>query len=219
MYFSLSGSEYPLASREETPRAGAIRSQADVRRAAIALESLLISRREDPAMFRRLLTSGLAALVLSVSGTAAAKDMDEPASDAMRAYDTTDALPAPAETVFGQASASAVQAAASVAHTFQGIVSYYGRELAGRKTASGERFDPRVLTMAHKTLAFGTLVRVTNLHNNRSVVVRVNDRGPFVANRVGDLSAGAAHLLGMLGAGAVHARLEVLSNAISQAFK
>jgi len=73
--------------------------------------------------------------------------------------------------------------------------------------------------MAHKTLAFGTLVRVTNLQNNRSVVVRVNDRGPFVGSRVGDLSAGAANLLGMLGAGVAQARLEVLGAALSQAFR
>jgi rare lipoprotein A len=119
-----------------------------------------------------------------------------------------------------QAASAVAQAAAAVAHTFQGIVSYYGREFAGRKTANGERFDPGVLTMAHKTLAFGTLVRVTNLQNNRSVVVRVNDRGPFVGSRVADLSAGAAHLIGMLGAGVVQARLEVLLGAaLTQAFK
>jgi rare lipoprotein A len=174
-------------------------------------------------MLRRLLTSGLAALVLSFSCTVVAKVADEPASDALHLHEAADAQPepafAPAETAFSQASAAVVQAAAAVAHTFVGIVSYYGREFAGRKTANGERFDPGVLTMAHKTLAFGTLVRVTNLNNNRSVVVRVNDRGPFVASRVGDLSAGAANLLGMLGAGVVQARLEVLSAALTQALK
>lgn len=142
--------------------------------------------------------------MVSATTTARAEDSDEFAAVSA----APDVTVAPVEA-----------AVAAVAHTFQGIVSYYGRELAGRKTASGERFDPGVLTMAHKTLAFGTLVRVTNLHNNRSVVVRVNDRGPFVANRVGDVSAYAASVLGMLGAGAVHARFEVLSHAISQAFR
>jgi len=94
--------------------------------------------------------------------------------------------------------------------TFEGAVSFYGREFAGRSTASGERFDPDLLTMAHRTLPFGTQVRVTNLRNNKSVVVRVNDRGPFVGGRIGDLSAAAAALVDMLRAGVVRARLEVL---------
>jgi rare lipoprotein A len=102
---------------------------------------------------------------------------------------------------------------------FEGKVSYYGAAFAGRKTSNGERFLPDLLTMAHKTLQFGTLVRVTNLHNNLSVIVRVNDRGPFVGGRVGDVSAGAARLLGMLRAGVVHARLEVLGRGETQADK
>jgi rare lipoprotein A len=92
-------------------------------------------------------------------------------------------------------------------------VSYYGRELAGRMTSSGERFDPDTLTMAHKTLPFGTLVRVTNLLNNQSVIVRVNDRGPNIAGRVADVSTRAARELGMLRSGVVKARLEVMSLA------
>jgi rare lipoprotein A len=145
-----------------------------------------------------------------------ADDAYEPAAVGTPAAEAPVAAPEPA---LSPAESAVAQAAAAVAHTFQGIVSYYGREFAGRRTANGERFDPGVLTMAHKTLAFGTLVRVTNLNNNRSVVVRVNDRGPFVASRVADLSAGAAHLLGMLGAGVAQARLEVLGTALSQAFK
>lgn len=95
----------------------------------------------------------------------------------------------------------------------EGPVSYYGREFAGRKTSNGERFDPNLLTMAHRTLPFDTLVRVTNLFNNKSVVVRVNDRGPFTGGRVGDLSSAAAMVIDMLRAGVVRARLEVLSAA------
>ena len=63
------------------------------------------------------------------------------------------------------------------------IASYYGKELAGQRTASGERFNPIAMTAAHRTLRFGTRVRVTNSRNGRSVVVRINDRGPFVKRR------------------------------------
>lgn len=97
--------------------------------------------------------------------------------------------------------------------SIEGPVSYYGREFAGRRTSNGERFDPNLLTMAHRSLPFGTLVRVTNLFNNKSVVVRVNDRGPFTGGRVGDLSSAAAMVIDMLRAGVVRARLEVLSAA------
>ena len=68
------------------------------------------------------------------------------------------------------------------------IASYYGSELAGRRTASGERFNPSAMTAAHRTLRFGTRVRVTNSRNGRSVVVRINDRGPFV-RAAGSISA------------------------------
>ena len=100
--------------------------------------------------------------------------------------------------------------ATPIASTFGGKVSYYGDEVAGRKTSSGERFDPRAFTMAHRTLPFGTRVRVTNLQNNKSVIVRVNDRGPGIADRVADVSESAARELRMLHSGVVEARLEVL---------
>ena len=78
-----------------------------------------------------------------------------------------------------------------------GTASYYGRELAGNRTASGERFDPDQMTAAHPTLAFGSKVRVTNLSNGQSVIVRVNDRGPFGGRRVIDISQAAAKEIGM----------------------
>jgi rare lipoprotein A len=95
----------------------------------------------------------------------------------------------------------------------RGRVSLYGADFAGKTTASGETFDPNGLTMAHRTLPFGTRVRVTNLENQRSVVVTVNDRGPFVAGRIADLSLGAARQLGMVADGVVDAVLEVLRTA------
>ncbi|MDT3381045.1 septal ring lytic transglycosylase RlpA family protein [Labrys neptuniae] len=82
-----------------------------------------------------------------------------------------------------------------------GTASFYGRELKGHRTANGERFNPAGLTAAHRTLPFGTTLRVTNLRNHKSVVVRVTDRGPHKRGRLIDLSYGAAKAVGMLGMG------------------
>jgi len=90
------------------------------------------------------------------------------------------------------------------------VASWYGANLDGRRTASGERFDADGFTAAHRSLPLGTRARVTNLANGRSVVVRINDRGPFVRGRVIDLSYGAARALGMQGCGTGHVHLEVL---------
>jgi hypothetical protein len=94
----------------------------------------------------------------------------------------------------------------------EGIASWYGTRFHGRKTASGERFNKRAMTCAHRTLPFGTLVRVTNMETNENVVVRVNDRGPFVRNRVIDLSHAAARLISIEGCSRV--RVEVLADTI-----
>jgi peptidoglycan lytic transglycosylase len=91
--------------------------------------------------------------------------------------------------------------------TFSGMASYYGNE-SGSKTASGERFNQNAMTAAHRTLPFGTKLRVT--HGDRSVVVTVNDRGPFVHGRVLDLSTGAARAIGLTGAGVGRVVAEVM---------
>jgi rare lipoprotein A len=88
--------------------------------------------------------------------------------------------------------------------------SWYGPGFAGSPTASGEPFNPSALTAAHRTLPFGTRVRVTNLNNGRSVVVRINDRGPFVGGRSIDLSRGAASAIGMISTGVAPVKTEVL---------
>ena len=93
-------------------------------------------------------------------------------------------------------------------HVESGQASYYGQELAGSPTASGERFDPAKLTAAHPTLPLGTKLRVTNLRNGTSVVVRVNDRGPFAKRRIVDLSYAAARRLGMIRTGTAPVRIE-----------
>ena len=98
----------------------------------------------------------------------------------------------------------------------EGVASWYGPNFIGRPTANGEIFDPSQLTAAHQTLPFDTLVRVTHLENERSVVVRINDRGPFVGRRIIDLSRAAAERIDMIGSGTAQVRLELLSAAPSQ---
>lgn len=85
--------------------------------------------------------------------------------------------------------------------TQSGVASWYGRQFHGRKTASGERFDMNAMTAAHRTLPLNCYIRVTNKSNGKSVIVKVNDRGPFHGNRVVDLSYGAAKAIGITGAG------------------
>ena len=98
-----------------------------------------------------------------------------------------------------------------------GQASFYGGQFHGRPTASGEVFDMHKLTAAHRTLPFGTMIRVTNTSNNLSVVVKVNDRGPFVDNRIVDLSLQAAKEINMINDGVIDVTLEVIQNDISTA--
>jgi len=98
-----------------------------------------------------------------------------------------------------------------------GYASWYGPGFHGRKTANGERYDMHAMTAAHKILPMNTLVRVKNLANGREVVVRINDRGPFVKNRIIDLSYAAAKKLGVIGPGVAKVRLTALSEVSSAA--
>ena len=91
-----------------------------------------------------------------------------------------------------------------------GNASFYAKHLSGRRTASGESYDPGALTAAHRTLPMGTKVRVVNPKNDRSVVVTVNDRGPVAKNRVIDVSSAAAHQLGMTKSGVTKVETEVV---------
>ncbi|MDO9588467.1 MAG: septal ring lytic transglycosylase RlpA family protein [Brevundimonas sp.] len=94
-----------------------------------------------------------------------------------------------------------------------GLASWYGQQFNGRPTATGERFDMNAMTAAHKTLPLPGLVEVTNLANGRRIVVRVNDRGPFVDGRIIDLSRGSAEALGLLAAGVGEVRVRYLGRA------
>lgn len=91
-----------------------------------------------------------------------------------------------------------------------GMASYYGRELAGNRTASGEAFNPTDLTAAHRSLPFGSRVRVTNQRNGMSVIVRINDRGPFARARVIDISQAAAEQIDMVRSGHAAVSIELL---------
>jgi rare lipoprotein A len=103
---------------------------------------------------------------------------------------------------------ASVTASAGTGHSFSGVASFYGNE-SGSRTASGQRFNENALTAAHRSLPFGTRLRVT--HGDRSVVVTINDRGPFVRGRVLDLSTGAARAIGLTGAGVGRVTAEVVS--------
>ena len=103
---------------------------------------------------------------------------------------------------------AAVTPASGGGHSFSGMASFYGNE-SGSKTASGQRFNQNAMTAAHRSLPFGTKLRVT--HGGRSVVVTINDRGPFIKGRVLDLSTGAARAVGLTGAGVGRVTAEVVS--------
>ena len=102
----------------------------------------------------------------------------------------------------------------SLSTQLEGVASYYADEFNGRTTASGEPYDMNDLTAAHRTLPFGTKVRVTDLTTGRSVVVRINDRGPFKDDRVIDLSLGAAKQLGLIPMGTGRVILQILELGI-----
>jgi len=99
----------------------------------------------------------------------------------------------------------------STTHALHGVASWYGGVFNGRKTASGERYDMYAMTACHPTLPFGTVVRVVNRRNRRSVVVRITDRGYLYSGRILDLSYGAAQKLEMIKPGVAEVDMEVLS--------
>ncbi|MDX1546340.1 MAG: septal ring lytic transglycosylase RlpA family protein [Rhodothermales bacterium] len=167
--------------------------------------------RERLAHYRRLLAVsggalGVAILVLLVLAFRPAGDPDPVLLGTGRAGvmlpDTTAAPAAPDAPALPEPSSRTAG---------EGEASYYSDQLAGNATASGEPYDPVQLTAAHRTLPLGSRVRVTNLRTDESVVVRINDRGPFAKRRVIDLSRAAAKRLGMLRAGTAPVRLELLN--------
>ena len=119
--------------------------------------------------------------------------------------------PAPAAPPRQQPAVSPQALEAGPFFTQIGLASFYGHAHLGKQTASGDRFDHRDFTAAHRTLAFGTLARVTNLANGRTVTVRVTDRGPKIESRIIDVSLAAARALGMQQKGVTRVRLEAFA--------
>lgn len=154
---------------------------------------------------QRVWTTG--ALSAAVLGLGALPVLAQDAKPASAPAAASAPMPAPAS-----APAAAPAADAGAARE-SGKIAWYGKKFAGRKTASGKPFNPEALTMAHKTLPFGTHVKITNPANKASVVVVVNDRGPTQADRVGDVSQAAARKLGMLRSGVINVELEVVKAA------
>ncbi len=95
-------------------------------------------------------------------------------------------------------------------YSMTGIASWYGRRFMGKKTASGEIFDPEKMTAAHRRLPMGTIIKVTNLKNGREIVVRINDRGPYIPGRIIDLSRAAARQMDMIKRGLAPVRMEII---------
>jgi rare lipoprotein A len=147
----------------------------------------------------------LIACVVGVSTRTVQADamLSRPASTATHAAPAASATPAtlaPQKTI-----------ETGTAHRLRGLASWYGSVFNGRHTASGERFNMNAMTACHPTLPFGSVVRVVNLENHRSVVVRITDRGELLGGRVIDLSYGAAKELAMAKGGLASVKLEVLS--------
>ncbi len=135
-----------------------------------------------------------------------------PEETSEKAKHDTEVSPAPNPNVPAAKRGKTPAVPAPVGYTEEGNASWYGNPFHGRRASNGETYDMYKLTAAHRTLPFDTMVRVTNLSNSKSTVVRITDRGPFVENRVIDLSMAAAREIESIGPGVVPVRLEVLGN-------
>ncbi len=154
----------------------------------------------------RMFTTGLVLGLLFSPAIIAQTPSPAPATPAA-------AAPAPATPPPAVAAPAAAAPAAARGDSMEGLAAYYSDRLNGHKTASGQVLDQNALTAAHPSLPFGTQVKVTNTKNGRSVVVRINDRGPTQAGRVIDLTRAAAKQLGIAKAGTVPVKLEVVGEA------
>ena len=163
--------------------------------------------------FWRVALLGVSCIV--VTGCASVSRGPSGAAGALAPATPAPSTPAPS-TPAPPTAAPPAPARPSAAGVQTGKASWYGDAHQGKKTASGEIYDMHALTAAHRTLPFGTRVRVTNVDTGRSVVVRVNDRGPFAYGRLIDVSRAAARELGVFGAGLFTVRLEILEDAAAE---
>ncbi|MFA6218214.1 MAG: septal ring lytic transglycosylase RlpA family protein [Erythrobacter sp.] len=174
------------------------------------------TEREVQTMAKRAYRTLLFLATVALAGTAGHSEERAAAIDVDTGFDATfetyEELP-PAPPPGAQAGELAIVepgAAPTTTPIAGGMASYYGRAFNGRRTASGEVFDMNAMTAAHRTLPFGALVQVTNPANGHSVVVRINDRGPFHGRRVIDVSHAAANALGLIGPGSGRVELAVV---------
>ncbi len=144
-----------------------------------------------PRASTRVLAALAVSMTLAACGAIGQKRADEPVASAPAKHGSSDAK--------------------RTAFTQTGTASWYGRELHGRKTASGDVFDMNGMTAAHRTLPLPSYVRVTNLENGRTVILRINDRGPFVGDRIIDVSAAAATKLGFAARGVAKVKVETVA--------
>ncbi len=175
--------------------------------AVAAVPADLLTPTVEGAQFHR--ASAVAAHVdVESARDVVAAGVQERLADFIVAANASDVAVAPDPDAFAARSAAA---SATVTDTWSGRASWYGNAFAGRRTASGGIFDPAALTAAHRTLPFGTQVRVTSVATGRSVVVTITDRGPYVGNREIDLSRAAAEAIGIRIAGVGQVTLERLA--------
>jgi rare lipoprotein A len=187
-------------------------------------QHLPATRRQQPSTIQRLrkthmaLAFGIAALIPATGAMAVSDDVSADivisGTEIQSAIVTT--VPAPYAAIEGpRAAASAAGVEADGDDMAEeigiGVASYYGPGLEGRPTANGESFDPSQMTAAHRTLPFGSRVKVTSERTGRSVVVRINDRGPFHGKRVMDLSEAAARTIGLAQRGSGRVRMALLT--------
>jgi rare lipoprotein A len=163
------------------------------------------------AIPKRLWHAGALALcVLALNGCSHHNAVARPPAP-VPAPTTSSAQPGSPSPASGPPPANERQPAIPGAYVEEGVASWYGPPFNGRRTSNGEIYDMHTFTAAHRTLPFNTVVRVTNLTNGKQTEVRINDRGPFVANRIIDLSLAAAQAIEMWGPGTANVRLEILS--------
>jgi rare lipoprotein A len=168
-------------------------------------------RQERPVYLRLGLVSTVA--VLAFAGCARRTHTARPPAQAP----TEQPAPVPSPSASAPPTSAERRPAASGEYVEEGVASWYGIPFDGRRTSSGEIYNMRAFTAAHRTLPLGAVVRVTSLINGKQIEVRINDRGPFVANRIIDLSRAAAEAIEMVGTGTTRVRLEVLSGSTPQA--
>lgn len=164
---------------------------------------------------RRILTAGIAGISAIALGLGAMLASSSSGPDAVRlgkGIASVEAQPVSAFEPRNDQEGVRPMPSPSASDMGLGQASYYGPGLEGNRTASGEQFNPEALTAAHRTLPMGSRVRVTNPKNGESVVVRINDRGPFHGNRVIDLSLGAARSIGLLATGTGRVRMALLTS-------